>query len=375
MKHMTFRSIPNLALLAGTGTLFFGCSTDLDVAAPYKEVTVVYSLLNKNDTIHWVKINKAFLGDGDAFAYAQIPDSTEYTEEQLPFSARWIEKIDASGNVVDTFGLNSTVLTLRPPGIFAWPVNKIYYFRGDQPDGKLDAGYDPLGGYNEGYRYKLVATAKGNRVESITPLVNDLEFRTTISDPDIKISLKQSNGYQSYLVRWNTTKNARRYEVYYRFHYDEITNLGTTTKTFDSFIGTVISSNQTGQEESVALNGQLFFQTVANQVRYADNATEAAVSKRIYRGIEIYAYVAAAELHTYLQLASPISGIVEERPDYSNITGGYGLMSSRMFELVPGGGVANRKKLENASIIELEEGQFTGGLKFCVPSPLDASDC
>jgi hypothetical protein len=374
---MMFRSITRLGLLAATGTLFFGCESDLDVTAPYKEITVVYSLLNKNDNIHWVKINKAFLGDGDAFLYATIPDSTEYTEEQMPESARRIEKIDVDGNVAATFTLHDTILNDRLPGLFNGPLHKMYYFRGDGPNGTLDAGFNPPG-YNEGYRYRLVATAKGNRVESITPVVNDLQFRTTISDPDIAISLYQGQAYTNYLVRFNTTKNARRYEVHYRFHYDEVKNGVTTTMSFDNFIGTVVSSNQNGQEENVAMNGALFFQTVANRVRYTSAADEDAVSQRIFRGIEFYAYVAAPELHTYLQLANPISGIVEERPDYSNITGGYGLMSSRMFEIVPneaeGGNADFRKRLENSSNTELKEGQYTGTLKFCVPSPLSA-DC
>ena len=75
--------------------------------------------------------------------------------------------------------------------------------------------------------------------------------------------------------------------------------------------------------------------------------------QRIFRGLEFYFWVAAPELHTYLQLASPISGIVEERPDYSNITGGYGLMSSRMYRIVPdeaqGGNLAQRKLLTASS--------------------------
>ncbi len=362
---MMVRSILRPALLACAGSLFYGCSTDLDVTAPYKEITVVYSLLNKNDNIHWVKINKAFLGEGDAFAYAQIPDSTEYTEEQMPYSARWIEKVDADGNVVDTFGLNSTILTDRPEGIFCWPAHKMYYFHGDQPNGTLDANF----------QYRLMATAKGNHVESVTPIVNNLKFRTTVASPSQAMSLYQGQSYQAYLVRFETTLNGRRYEISYRFHYDEVYQDGSrATKYFDTFVGTVVSSDQNNQEESVAINGELFFQTVASRVS-AMTADEGNVTQRIFRGIEFYGYVAAPEFHTYLQLANPISGIVEERPDYSNITGGYGLMSSRVYNIVPdeaeGGDISQRKRLEASSITQLKEGEYTGTLKFCVPTPLD----
>jgi hypothetical protein len=59
---------------------FTSCSTDLDVAAPYKENTVVYALLDKGTTIQFVKINKAFLGPGNALVYASpSPIPAEYT--------------------------------------------------------------------------------------------------------------------------------------------------------------------------------------------------------------------------------------------------------------------------------------------------------
>jgi hypothetical protein len=293
--------------------------------------------------------------------YAQIPDSTEYTDEQLA-NAR-IERVNASGNVVATMELHDTILINRPEGLFTWPVHKMYYFHGDLPNGHL--------AYED--KYRLVADAKGNHVEAITPIVNDLDFRSTVAGSNTLITFFQGQAYQPYAVRWYTTGNGRRYEMYYRFHYDEVTDNGTTTKSFDSYIGSVVSSNQTGQEDNVSLNGELFYQTVANKVRYGNAADEAAVQSRIFRGIEFYAWVAAPDLHVYLQLANPISGIVEERPDYSNVTGGYGLFSSRMYKIVPTNdpnNIIDRKRLEAATKAELMEGQYTGDLKFCVPEPL-----
>lgn len=344
-----------------TLTIHTGCSSELDTNAPYKRITVVYSLLNKNDNIHWVKINKAFLGDGDAFVYAQIPDSTEYTEEQLPESQRRIEKVDADGNVVATLELRDTILNDRLPGLFHGPLHKMYYFRGDQPDGRLD----------HNFRYRLKATAKGNAIEAITNIVNDLTVYTPTANPQTELALKQSNSYVPLSIKWFTTMNGRRYEAFYRFHYDEITTDGTThPKSFDNPIGTVISSAGPGQSDEAVLNGELFYQTIATRV---PQQAEANVQQRVFRGVEFYWWIAAADLHTYLQLANPISGIVEERPDYSNIAGGYGLMSSRMFRLVPDGGA--RKTFNGPSTTELTTGQYTGSLLFCVPVPVNGPPC
>ena len=360
---MDIRSVSRPALLALGATLFFGCSTDLDVTAPYKEITVVYALLNKNDNIHWVKINKAFLGDGDAFVYAQIADSTEYTDAEM--ADAHMERVDADGNVLATIPLRDTILTDRPEGIFTWPVHKMYYFHGDLPNGHLDSLS----------RYRLVANPKGNHVEAITPLVNDLTPYSTTNNPTSAISLVQNNAYQSYPIKWETTGNGRRYEAYYRFHYDEIMTDGSVhTKYFDTFVGSVISSSGPGQVDQVTVNGQLFFQTVANRVPVPN---EDEVQQRVFRGIEFFWWVAAPDLHTYLQLANPISGIVEERPDFSNVTGGYGLFSSRMYKKAPTlaqgdpPDISKRKNLETNSKTELREGQYTGNLKFCTPIALN----
>jgi len=56
------------------------CSTDVDINAPWKDITVVYGLLNQNDNIHYIKVNKAFLGDASAYEMAAISDSVNYQD-------------------------------------------------------------------------------------------------------------------------------------------------------------------------------------------------------------------------------------------------------------------------------------------------------
>ena len=55
-----------------------GCSTALDVTGDYKETMVVYGLLDQSQPKQYIKINKAFLGQGSAPLYAQIKDSSQY---------------------------------------------------------------------------------------------------------------------------------------------------------------------------------------------------------------------------------------------------------------------------------------------------------
>lgn len=350
-----------LALIAA----FSGCKDDLDVTAPYKEITVVYCLLNKTDNIHWVRINKAYLGEGNAYTYAQIADSTTYTEAQLPASERKIEKLDVNGNVVRTYPLRDTLVD-HDPGIFAGPQHKLYYFRGDLPGGKLAAEEDSVNHTGE-YTYRLSALAKGNRIGASTKLVHDWAQQTATQNINTKLALKTGGGYITTDVKWYVGVNAKRYDVYYRFQYDDVDQNGALTRhAFTVQFGTWITQDE-GVQVSVPLDGELFYQTVANHVPALSQSP--GIQRRIFRGIDLIWAAGGVDLYTYLQLANPVSGLVEERPDFSNISSGYGLMSSRFFKTVGSndGDHQTRKWLESVSLDELLTGQYTGDRGFCNP--------
>ena len=95
---------------------------------------------------------------------------------------------------------------------------------------------------------------------------------------------------------------------------------------------------------------------------------DASINRRIFRGADIEFEVADIELTTYLRLTEPISGIVEERPEYTNITNGYGLFASRHFQ------TSRNIRLGPDTYVELVEGALTAGLNFCVDPALGVTD-
>lgn len=205
---MKNRSIAYLALGLSASSFFSGCSTDLDVQAPYKEITVVYSLLNWQDDTLWIKINKAFLGDGNAFDYAQIPDSNEYSDAQ--FSGVLEQVTESNGTL--TAPIQSRIVN-RPVGIFNGPEHKMYFVTKAQFGGVLE----------ESATYNLIMTAKGNAVRASTLLVEDFSIRATTANITTLIAFRTVGGaYSSFEPRWNIARNGKRYEVSYRFNYDEV---------------------------------------------------------------------------------------------------------------------------------------------------------
>ena len=106
-----------------TATIFSGCSNDVDINASYKDIVVVYGLLesgeNASDTT-FLKINKAFLGDENALIMAQVRDSSESLEKLVV--KMWPE--DNPSNVI-TF--DTITLKNKDTGIFYNPYQVLYY--------------------------------------------------------------------------------------------------------------------------------------------------------------------------------------------------------------------------------------------------------
>lgn len=346
-----------------------GCSTELDVFAPYKEIPIVYATLSvsKNDrpttdpclgtqfepeTTHYVKINRAFQGDGNALAYAAIPDSNEYNDDQLIDARveRWL-----NGSLVHTYQLRDTTIPDRLPGTFHYPDQKVYYFNTFPPD-KLD----------ENSEYRFAAMIKGVEVSASTPIVNNFAVSSNVQSGTFRPRFHNGTAYQDYELIWTSAPDGRRYEAYYTFYYNEVRNGVGEVKQFTKKIGTEITTNTNGSEELVVtVVGEDFYRTVKDNV-----PVDAGVERREILGVRFHWAVASDDFHTFLQLNEPITGIVEDRPDFTNITNGYGMFVSRYFEWAPGSSDnivpgCGYRLLHDNSLEELAFGQYTGGLGFC----------
>ena len=81
------------------------CTTDVDLYADYKDITIVYAMLNPKADTNYVKITRAFCGTNDnpinANEIAQIFDSSNYSGK---LDARIIEMKNTHGNVFEPTG-------------------------------------------------------------------------------------------------------------------------------------------------------------------------------------------------------------------------------------------------------------------------------
>lgn len=348
-------SMKRLAILLSIIYILPGCSTDVDINAPYENITIVYGLLNMRDSVHFVKINKAYLGEGDAFDFALVPDSNEWG----PGAIAEAKVYRISNNaIVDSFPLYDTLITNRVPGTFYSPDQTLYYFR--TPDQVLVNGSPQIPSgptylhQDNDYRLKLVV--KGEEIGASTTIVNDFSFSGPDQSPSQTIALKTNNGFGAYELNWTSNLDGKRYEAQYRFNYREVRGTDTTgILNVTQRIGTDVRTGSSNFEPmAVLMEGELFYNTLAALI-----PNDPSVDHRIFLGIDFLVSVANDEFHTFLSLDEPISGVVEDRPSYTNITNGYGIFASRYTKNIIG------KRLNSTSLEELVDGNITGQLRFC----------
>ncbi len=121
------------------------------------------------------------------------------------------------------------------------------------------------------------------------------------------------------------------------------------------------------------VNGERFFTTLATKLEADPFVTRVLgvwdEEVQIARVLDFELTVANDELSTYLEINSPITGVIQERPEYTNINGGLGLFASRSTQGVYGIGCTT------ASLEYLIEGPSTYELNFCTPNPFSDFYC
>lgn len=331
----------------------------MDLTADWQEKTIVYGVLNQNEPIHFIKINKSFLGDGNAFEMAAVRDSSEYDPERVHATIE-----EYKNNVLQkSWILRDTLITNKEDGIFYGPEQTVYYFTGalDNSD-------------NVEYRLKVSIDNDDpeKSVSSVTQLIGDLTISTPVPNnpppqPSISVAMASGSGnYNNVVFKWLVPDNGIRFEPEISFKYLEEKSDGSTTlRELPYSLGTLVyNSLSTDLQMSASVDGEIYYEFIKNSILNNASLNDPSVVHRKFRGLDFKITVAGEELNTYLEVNKPVTGIIQERPSYSNIDNGLGIFSSRYSKEVMD------KYLNKNSMIELFTGPYTGNLKFCTDSLL-----
>jgi hypothetical protein len=308
--------------LAFTG-LFQNCSTDFDLNANYKETPIIYALLSINDSVHYIRINRAFLSDEkNAVALAADPNEIYYGDElevkleELNFGsvidAYLVEKVDG-----DTLGIPKNT-----DGIFATLPNILYRFK---------ASLDPT------HTYRITVTNLETGVTALaeTAIIDSFKI-TRPSDESIfpqSVSFTPNAPYQ---VRWTSAQDAKFYDLTVRFHYREAyfypetdsfdyVNSGELEWRYETSYP--VESTSGGIPLSYDVSGESFFNFIEDYFEPVNDFN----FLRIADSIQFIFDAGGQELYDYYLYNTATLGLTEGQitDAYTNVNGGLGIFSSR----------------------------------------------
>lgn len=320
-------NIPFLLLLACIAS-FLSCSTRVDLYSDYKDIPVIYGLIDINADTNFIKITKAFCGTNDdpidATEAALIYDSSNYSEK---LDAYILELQSTAGQPYQLTGRKLMFDTItvhnKDHGAFYAPDQTLYY----------TAEHFNSNNDNNKYKYRLViikpncdtVTATTIPVGGVFAIINTgISFQ---SDPTEAMAD----------LRFHAIEDAPIYEVGMRFNYWEqhpgqpmehkfvSWSYGVRTLSeyeYVEFSGNVYmlhySPNRLFNQLSNAIGNDTVWDTNhPNVIRYVDNF----VVSMSAGGKELFEYLETTGVNE--------NGIVPPVMTYSNINGGYGLFSSR----------------------------------------------
>ena len=297
IKNLLFLIIP----------LFFSCETDFDVNSDWKDVTIVYGLIDPNNEDQLIKINKAYLGQGDAIQMASISDSTNYDPSNLLVKLHRVRQQAFSNyDTLATVVLTDTVLD-KDDGLFSTEDNIIYTFK------------KPTSFYNTNsiYVLEILNLSSGQKVTSQTEIINSFSFESL--NPSFEWGLyngelPDSLRFRTKNIEWQNSNNGIIYQLDIIINY--LDNGTSISLPWSQPLVEYTSGNM-----SLKIKGDQFFQFLQNNL---DNTTT-----KQFLNLDLVMTIGAQDLKTYIDVNQPFSGIVQERPVFSNINNGVGLFSSR----------------------------------------------
>lgn len=307
------------------------CETDFDTTSSWEDITVVYGILDQLDSEYYIRVNRAFLGEGNAFVYAEQLDSINY-EEELDVK---IYELDDNGNTVNTIEFEKDTIPEGEQGAndTIFPGGQIVYVGGvDEPYSTLYDGTKLWLNDEHTYLLKVIFPSSSKEVTAETILVKDFTIVLPFQwDPDIEFV---NNPIATTAFKWtkpaNDVNNAFRYEIDLLFHYREETLGGEVSDRIVKLSNFTFAQSQVNDEMIYSYNDESFFTSCENQILYEDG-TESNIRYRYTGNVDFIVSVAAEELNLFMEVYQPSNSIVQEKPPYTNIENGIGIFSSRYY--------------------------------------------
>ncbi|MCF0212511.1 MAG: DUF4249 family protein [Bacteroidales bacterium] len=333
--------------------LFSACQVDFSPNASWKEIPVVYCVLDQDDSISIVRVQRAFLGVGNQNEYLSVFDSINYPEGSIEVKLlEWPAERGDNGllrrrsNTTPRreFLCQYTLLNDKEDGSFAAPLQPAYTC---VTKGQLDTA--------SVYQLLVIDSENGDTLASAeTYLVgncNDMASMLTKPNNMDKFNFSGAGGNKTCIFLWYSLPYARQYQPYVNFAYKEFyrhleNGHWDTVITPHSFRvdWPAVKCNFDAATQTCRLSQAQFMAVVRDSVlayqsrhdidpHAYDNDPTTDYTLVANSTIDIYITACNEDLAAYIHAQEQPDGLNQERFEYTNIHGGMGIFASRRTHL------------------------------------------
>jgi hypothetical protein len=312
------RKIFAFGILAAVLIFTNSCKNDLDSLAPYVESVAVYGLIDQNDTANYIRVNRVFLGQGNANEIAQIKDSAYFKPDEVSVV---VEKY-FNGIKKQTYVFAETYEIPLQPGTF----NTEQLIYKSTAQFKADSA-------GKSFEYHLIVTnnKSGKQYTATTKLVGTSSLcagglgQNCFFNQSI-VSILPSTFAQTN-VKFIAPANVGLCGVATHFYYQTVFNDNTQiSRSMDFDLGNQKTSSTNGGETmDFSFKGASFYSVLASNIQAESNLKE-----RVMDSMSFVFKFAGTEYSLYREINNTTGSFGQDKPIYTNISnGGVGVFSSR----------------------------------------------
>lgn len=343
LKNKMKNRLLYIGLSVITALTLSSCKNDLDVLAPGEESVSVYGILNPNEPVQNIRINKVYLTSGDAIAAGQDANQINYGPGELRVSLQRFNTGSTTPTLTTVGNASKKEIVLTETVVTTAGGN----FNSNQ---RIWQTTDKLFTSGE-YKLTIKILSTGREITSQTVVVDSVKsfgsmpfvYSATTYPMHCGYILDSPPGsgtkqiaYVDYStltftpkIKFKSIPNAKLYKVIMRFHYiDSLTSDNLRhDQYFDFNFSTQKSTTLDGGEEmhvSFAVND--FYINLAAEISKKPVVN---IKNRTSHYMEYIVYAGDETLNTFLQVNAPSTSIAQDKPYYTNINGGVGVFACR----------------------------------------------
>lgn len=307
--------------------IFTSCENDFTVNAEWKDITVVYGLLDPAEDTNWIRVQRAYLGSDPASASFENPDSLYYDTVAVYLEA-YENNNGTAGKLLDSIWLTK-----------------------DETSKQLEEGtyttegfrlYRTLEKINPDNLYKLVVKKPGTNhpdASSTTLVVGMPDDNTAGTIPEEEFRYVQPNRNSRTFdgrLEWRAAENASIYEVDVYLRYKEINrSTGVVTHLVQKMDYGIVD----GVQAEVAAGTSIDLNNNPNYLYDKMAVSLPPLEANTLRFVKDFVFVVWAggdDLAKYISLNKPTQGVNSTKPEFPDIENGAGLFSSRTKTVMDG---------------------------------------